>query len=146
MSYVDNGKGEGVTVNLEDGSTADADLLVGCDGIWSQVRCQMYGEGAVKKTSADRKKRQGCDYSGYTVFAGETVIKTADYYETGYKVYIGPKRYFVTSDVGDGRIQWYAFFALPPGTKKAPSGWGGSTRDSQGDPEENLVDYMYVTF
>jgi len=37
---------------------------------------------------------------------GETVIKTADYYETGYKVYIGPQRYFVTSDVGDGRIQW----------------------------------------
>jgi zeaxanthin epoxidase len=57
-------------------------------------------------------------------------------------VYIGPKRYFVTSDVGDGRIQWYAFFALPPGTKKAPSGWGGSTRDSQSDPQENLVEYI----
>lgn len=73
---------------------------------------------------------------------GETVIKTADYYETGYKVYIGPKRYFVTSDVGDGRIQWYAFFALPPGTKKAPSGWGGSAREDQADPEENLVEYI----
>ena len=58
------------------------------------------------------------------------------------QVYIGPQRYFVTSDVGDGRIQWYAFFALPPGTKKAPSGWGGSTRDGQADPEENLVDYI----
>lgn len=57
-------------------------------------------------------------------------------------MYIGPKRYFVTSDVGDGRIQWYAFFALPPGTKKAPSGWGGSTRDEQADPEENLVEYI----
>lgn len=30
-------------------------------------------------------------------------------------------RYFVTSDVGDGRIQWYAFCALPPGTHKAVS-------------------------
>jgi zeaxanthin epoxidase len=70
------------------------------------------------------------------------LIYVGDYYETGYKVYIGPKRYFVTSDVGDGRIQWYAFFALPPGTKKAPSGWGGSTRDEQEDPEENLVDYI----
>ncbi len=29
-------------------------------------------------------------------------------------------RYFVTSDVGDGRIQWYAFCALPAGTHKAP--------------------------
>jgi zeaxanthin epoxidase len=143
VSYVDNGKGKGVTVNLEDGSTAEADVLVGSDGIWSAVRCQMYDEGAVKKTSQNKKKRQGCDYSGYTVFAGETVLKTPDYYETGYKVYIGPKRYFVTSDVGGGRIQWYAFFALPPGTKKAPSGWGGSTREDQADPEENLVEYMY---
>jgi zeaxanthin epoxidase len=70
------------------------------------------------------------------------VLKTPDYYETGYKVYIGPQRYFVTSDVGDGRIQWYAFFGLPPGTKRAPSGWGGSTRDEQADPQENLVEYI----
>jgi zeaxanthin epoxidase len=71
-----------------------------------------------------------------------SLFSVGDYYETGYKVYIGPKRYFVTSDVGDGRIQWYAFFALPPGSKKAPSGWGGSTRDEQSDPGENLVDYI----
>lgn len=102
----------------------------------------MYNEGGVKSTSKDKKRRQGCKYSGYTVFAGETILKTADYYETGYKVYIGPQRYFVTSDVGGGRIQWYAFFALPPGTKKAPSGWGGSARDVQSDPGENLVEYI----
>jgi zeaxanthin epoxidase len=101
----------------------------------------MYGE-EITKSSLDLMTRQGCSYSGYTVFAGETVIKTADYYETGYKVYIGPKRYFVTSDVGDGRVQWYAFFAFPPGSKKAPSGWGGSTRDQQEDPGENLVEYI----
>lgn len=141
QSYVSHGKGKGVTISLADGSTADADVLVGSDGIWSAVRADMYGE-EVKKSSANLKKRQGCNYSGYTVFAGETVLKTPDYYETGYKVYIGPQRYFVTSDVGGGRIQWYAFFALPPGSKKAPSGWGGSTRDGQADPGENLVDYI----
>jgi len=140
-SYQSHGKGQGVTVQLADGTQAGADLLVGSDGIWSAVRAQMYGE-EVKKSSPDSKTRQGCNYSGYTVFAGETVVKTPDYYETGYKVYIGPQRYFVTSDVGDGRIQWYAFFALPPGTKKAPSGWGGSVRDEQADPEENLVEYV----
>jgi len=139
--YQSHGRGKGVTVNLADGNTADADLLVGSDGIWSAVRAQMYGED-VKGTSKDLKTRQGCKYSGYTVFAGETVFDTPDYYETGYKVYIGPQRYFVTSDVGDGRIQWYAFFAIPPGSKKAPSGWGGSTRDAQDDPEENLVEYI----
>jgi zeaxanthin epoxidase len=140
-SYVSHGKGKGVSVNLADGTSADADVLVGSDGIWSAVRAQMYGE-EIKKSSGDLKKRQGCNYSGYTVFAGETVLSTPDYYETGYKVYIGPQRYFVTSDVGDGRIQWYAFFALPPGTKRAPSGWGGSARETQADEEENLVDYI----
>lgn len=140
--YENLGKGEGVVVSLADGNEVEADVLVGADGIWSAVRNQMYNEGGIKSTSKDQKVRQGCTYSGYTVFAGETVLKTDDYYETGYKVYIGPQRYFVTSDVGDGRIQWYAFFALPPGTKKAPSGWGGSTRDEQKDPEENLVEYI----
>jgi zeaxanthin epoxidase len=46
------------------------------------------------------------------------------------------------SSRSQGRIQWYAFFALPPGSKKAPSGWGGSTREAQADPGENLVDYI----
>jgi zeaxanthin epoxidase len=142
VGYENKGKGNGVSISLADGETAEADVLVGCDGIWSAIRNQMYNEGGVKSLSANKKKRQGCDYSGYTVFAGETVLKTDDYYETGYKVYIGPQRYFVTSDVGDGRVQWYAFFALPPGSKKAPSGWGGSTRDAQSDPEENLVEYI----
>jgi hypothetical protein len=117
------------------------DVLVGSDGIWSSVRAQMYGE-TVKSSSTDMKSRQGCTYSGYTVFAGECVFETPDYYDTGYKVYIGPKRYFVTSDVGGGKVQWYAFFALPPGSKRAPSGWGGSTRDDQADPDEDLVAYI----
>lgn len=140
-SYETKGKGNGVDVILTDGTVVQADVLVGSDGIWSAVRAKMYGE-EIKKSSQDLKMRQGCTYSGYTVFAGETVLKTPDYYETGYKVYIGPQRYFVTSDVGEGRIQWYAFFALPPGSKKAPSGWGGSVRDGQSDPQENLVDYI----
>lgn len=138
--YTSHGKGKGVTVNLKEG-TADADVLVGSDGIWSSVRAQMYNE-EIKGTNKDKKMKQGCTYSGYTVFAGETVLSTPDYYETGYKVYIGPQRYFVTSDVGDGRIQWYAFFALEPGTKRAPSGWGGTEREGQADPEENLVEYI----
>jgi len=73
------------------GSVAEADVLVGSDGIWSTVRAQMYGEGEVRQTAADGLTRQGCPYSGYTVFAGEFVPERgtadfADYFECGYKV------------------------------------------------------------
>jgi len=128
---------EGVTVELGDGSKVEADVLVGSDGIWSAVRAQMYNEGEVKAKSADGLTQQGCPYSGYTVFAGEFVPESvddfSDYFECGYKVYIGPKQYFVTSDVGDGRIQWYSFLALPPGTKRADDSWeGGASSAEQG--------------
>jgi len=141
-SYADQPDGS-LRLGFKDGSVSEDtyDVLVGSDGIWSSVRAQMYGE-TVKSSSPDKTSRQGCTYSGYTVFAGECVFETPDYFETGYKVYIGPKRYFVTSDVGGGKVQWYAFFALPPGTKRAPSGWGGSARDDQADPDEDLVAYI----
>ena len=78
-------------VSLTDGTTKTHDLLVGADGIWSQIRAQMYNEGPVRGTSADGKVKQGCPYSGYTVFAGEAVLPLNDYYDVGYNVYIGPQ-------------------------------------------------------
>jgi len=100
----------GVKVLLEDGSELECDILVGADGIWSATRAQMWGE-------AKKGEGSGCTYSGYTVFAGETVYQPEDYFDVGYKVYMGPKRYFVCSDVGQGRIQWYAFCGVPEGTE-----------------------------
>mmetsp|Transcript_7892 Transcript_7892/g.23492 ORF Transcript_7892/g.23492 Transcript_7892/m.23492 type:complete len:549 (-) Transcript_7892:35-1681(-) len=132
--------GSGVTVALEDGSQIEADVLVGADGIWSAVRRQMYDEGPVRGVSKDGKVKQGCAYSGYTVFAGEAVLPLADYYDVGYNVYIGPQRYFVKSDVGDGRVQWYAFCALPAGSAKAGDSWDeGATSEAQG---RSVVDYI----
>lgn len=69
VGYENRGKGKGVSVSLADGSKVEADVLVGSDGIWSAVRNQMYDEGGIKSTSKDKKTRQGCKYSGYTVFA-----------------------------------------------------------------------------
>lgn len=129
---------DGVSVSLADGTSTQADVLVGADGIWSAVRAQMYDEGPVRETSADGLTRQGCPYSGYTVFAGEFVPEGGvadfgDYYDCGYKVYIGPRKYFVTSDVGDGRVQWYSFLCKPPGTKRAGDSWeGGSSTAAEG--------------
>mmetsp|Transcript_25313 Transcript_25313/g.58806 ORF Transcript_25313/g.58806 Transcript_25313/m.58806 type:complete len:1001 (-) Transcript_25313:112-3114(-) len=97
---------EGVEVVTEDGKEYKGDVLIGADGIWSATRAQMWNE--------ERKgDGSGCTYSGYIVFAGETLYQPEDYFDVGYKVYMGPKRYFVCSDVGRGRIQWYAFCGVP---------------------------------
>jgi len=100
----------GVRVRCEDGTEVECDVFIGADGIWSATRAQMWGE-------AKKGEGSGCTYSGYTVFAGETVYQPEDYFEVGYKVYMGPKRYFVCSDVGRGRIQWYAFCSVPEGSE-----------------------------
>ena len=109
-----------IQVEAKDGSSTQIlkgfDVVVGADGIWSNIRAQMWDETSSRPGSAT--------YSGYTLFAAETVMppdsiffKEEGYFDAGYKVYIGPGKYFVTSDVGCGRIQWYAFLALPPDTK-----------------------------
>ncbi len=102
------GKGSGTMETME------ADVLVGADGIWSTIRSQMWNQPAKGPDS-------GTSYSGYTCFAGDTIQKTPYYFDVGYQVYIGPGKYFVTSDVGRGRTQWYAFLALPAGSKSRAS-------------------------
>jgi len=114
--------GQGVKVFVRSGEkagtatleTMEADVLVGADGIWSTIRSQMWDQPAKGPDS-------GTSYSGYTCFAGDTIQKTPYYFDVGYQVYIGPGKYFVTSDVGRGRTQWYAFLALPPGSKSRES-------------------------
>lgn len=128
--------GDQVEVRLEDGQVRRFDLLVGADGIWSAVRARMYGE-VVKEQKGDI--RQGCKYSGYTVFAGEAIMPLDDYYDVGYNVYIGPSRYFVKSDVGDGRVQWYAFCGMPRGTQFVKDTWDLETEVGE---ERNVIDYL----
>ena len=46
----------------------------------------------------------------------------------------------VLSQVGDGRVQWYSFLALPPGTKRADDSWeGGASTEDQGN---DVIDYL----
>mmetsp|Transcript_331 Transcript_331/g.379 ORF Transcript_331/g.379 Transcript_331/m.379 type:complete len:469 (+) Transcript_331:469-1875(+) len=104
-------KPDGIHVTLEDRDTGietiTGDVLIGADGIWSNVRAAMRDEPAKGEGS-------GATYSGYTVFAGELNYDSFDNGEVGYKVYIGPGQYFVITDIGKGRYQWYAFLARPP--------------------------------
>jgi len=101
MVRYENLAGGGVDVHYSDGSKERADLVVGADGIWSQVRAQMHEED--KKTAT---------YSGFKVFAGICEYTPHDIKEVGYKVFMGKKKYFVATDIGKGRVQWYAFIGV----------------------------------
>jgi zeaxanthin epoxidase len=113
--HVKNGSGvtgykaheNGVTATLDDGTTCEGDILVGADGIWSDVRAEM-------RQAPSRGDGCGASYSGYVVFAGELNYDSFDNGEIGYKVYIGPNQYFVITDIGKGRYQWYAFLGREP--------------------------------
>ncbi|XP_052196045.1 zeaxanthin epoxidase, chloroplastic isoform X2 [Diospyros lotus] len=100
VNFEDNG--DKVTVFLENGQRYEGDLLVGADGIWSKVRRNLFGP----KEAA---------YSGYTCYTGIADFVPADIESVGYRVFLGHKQYFVSSDVGAGKMQWYAFHKEPPG-------------------------------
>merc|ERR1719276_695083 len=119
VRYEVNPKGYGVKAVMESGTSVEGDVLIGADGIWSSVRATMRNEPV-------RGDGSGASYSGYTVFAGELNYDSPDNGEVGYKVYIGPGQYFVITDIGNGRYQWYAFLARPPGSVKDEKPEGSS--------------------
>ncbi|KAH0460019.1 hypothetical protein IEQ34_010682 [Dendrobium chrysotoxum] len=101
--------GNKVTVILENGQQYEGDLLVGADGIWSKVREILFGYSEAS-------------YSGYTCYTGIADFVPPDIDTVGYRVFLGHKQYFVSSDVGAGKMQWYAFHNEPPGGSDAPNG------------------------
>jgi zeaxanthin epoxidase len=104
ISHNESSNGKQVTVTLEDGRTFEGDLLIGADGIWSKIRQSIVGE-----TKAN--------YSGYTCYTGISDYCPADIDVVGYRVFLGNGQYFVSSDVGGGKMQWYAFNKEPAGGK-----------------------------
>jgi len=121
ISYEENRNGHGVKALMESGKTVEGDVILGCDGIWSAVRATMRDEPI-------RGEGSGVSYSGYTVFAGELDYDSFDNGQVGYKVYIGPGQYFVITDIGNGRYQWYAFLAKPPGSAEKEEKPEGSAK------------------
>lgn len=107
VDFIDDGFK--VTVILENGQQYEGDLLVGADGIWSKVRKILFGS-----TEAS--------YSGYTCYTGIADFVPPDIETVGYRVFLGHKQYFVSSDVGAGKMQWYAFHKEPPGGTDVPNG------------------------
>ncbi|XP_058777978.1 zeaxanthin epoxidase, chloroplastic-like isoform X2 [Vicia villosa] len=107
VDFVDHGTK--VTAVLENGQKYDGDLLVGADGIRSKVRTKLFG--ATEAT-----------YSGYTCYTGIADFVPPDIESVGYRVFLGHKQYFVSSDVGAGKMQWYAFHQELAGGIDIPNG------------------------
>lgn len=107
VDFVDDGNK--VTVILENGQRHEGDLLVGADGIWSKVRNVLFGHS-------------DASYSGYTCYTGIADFVPPDINTVGYRVFLGHKQYFVSSDVGAGKMQWYAFHNESPGGSDVPNG------------------------
>jgi len=145
-SYKMNANGHGVQVELDSGEKVEGDVLIGADGIWSSIRATMRNEPL-------KGDKSGVKYSGYSVFAGELDYDSFDNGQVGYKVYIGPKQYFVITDIGNGRYQWYAFLAKPPGSAEKEekpdgtvpylsnvfTGWSGDIHDILSATKEDEV-------
>ena len=96
----------GVEVVLDNGERVWGDVLVGCDGIRSRVRTQLLGPSQPA-------------YSSYTCYTGIADFTPPDVDTVGYRVFLGNKQYFVSSDVGHGKQQWYAFHCEPAGGEDA---------------------------
>ncbi|MED6196828.1 hypothetical protein PIB30_051027 [Stylosanthes scabra] len=107
VDFIDHGNK--VTVELENGEKYEGDVLVGADGIWSKVRKKLFGE-------------KEATYSGYTCYTGIADFVPPDIESVGYRVFLGHKQYFVSSDVGAGKMQWYAFHQEPAGGVDSPNG------------------------
>jgi len=96
--------GDRIKVELSTGEWVEGDLLIGSDGIQSRVR------------DVFDPSRRAPVWSGYTCVAGMAYCQPSDIDDVGYKVWVGSRKYFVSVDVGGGRIQWYAFLNIPPGS------------------------------
>ncbi|NP_001316090.1 zeaxanthin epoxidase, chloroplastic [Daucus carota subsp. sativus] len=130
VDFEDDGKK--VTVILEDGQRCEGDLLVGADGIWSKVRRNLFGY--TEPT-----------YSGYTCYTGIADFVPADIDTVGYRVFLGHKQYFVSSDVGGGKMQWYAFYNEPAGGKDKENGKKERLLQIFGGWCDNVIDLLMAT-
>jgi len=136
-SFEDLADGRGVCATLSDGTKAYADVLVGADGVWSQVRKCLHGlgEGAggfaasgaaggalddaeARKLARDTVRiasQADRRFSGFTCYAALAPHRASNIEDVSYQILLGEKKYFVSTDGGGERQQWFALIREPAG-------------------------------
>lgn len=137
QSYEDLGDGKGIVATLSDGTKAYADVLVGADGIWSQIRKILHGlgegaggfaasgaaGGAIDDAEARKLARDTVQiaaqadrrFSGFTCYAALASHRASNIEDVSYQILLGEKKYFVSTDGGGERQQWFALIREPAG-------------------------------
>jgi len=128
------GAGPGATVwaATGDGRRFEGDLLIGADGIWSKVRTTLFGPAPAT-------------YSDYTCYTGIADFTPPDIDLVGYRVFLGHGKYFVSSDVGDGKMQWYGFHKEAAGGEDADGSRKARLLDIFGDWTDQVTDLVRAT-
>ncbi|CEG01042.1 Monooxygenase, FAD-binding [Ostreococcus tauri] len=109
QSYTQDKVSGKVRAQLVGAGYVEGDILVGADGIWSDVRAQMLCEPL-----RGRGSQSTASHTGFKLFSDLPIYETGDFFDIGYCAYIGPNHYFVTCPDRRGRIQWYAFIKGEP--------------------------------
>ena len=100
------------------------------DGVWAQIRKQMHGVesgaggfaasgaagGALDEAEARKLAKETVRiaskalrrFSGFTCYAALTDIKASNIEEVSYQILLGSDKYFVSTDGGGNRQQWFA--------------------------------------
>jgi zeaxanthin epoxidase len=137
QSFEDLGKGRGICGTLSDGTKVYADVLVGADGVWSQIRKCLHdlGDGAggfaasgaaggaiddaeARKLAKDTIKiaaEASRRFSGFTCYAALAPHRASNIEDVSYQILLGEKKYFVSTDGGGERQQWFALIREPAG-------------------------------
>lgn len=156
-TYEELGPGKGIKITLEDGTVAYADVLVGADGIWSSVRKIMHeldsgadgfaasgaAGGALDEAEARRMAKDSVlmatnanrRFSGFTCYAALTEHRASNIEDVSYQILLGKDKYFVSTDGGGERQQWFALIREDAG--------GVDPKPSPENPNPKLKRLLY---